>query len=384
MARAPLFLASQKLVGLSGKVILVRENARRLAALGWPVTVLAQRLEDFDAPGVERRRIARPWAAGLRTPWFTRRVRALARRRGGLVVGHGESLSSQDVLHVHNAVHRAHEARTGQPLTPEVEPAYARLQRRLLEGRRFAHVVANSELVRQDLVRRFGLDPRAVTVVHPGYDDARFRPGRPAGAAELRRALGADAGVSLVGLVTSGDFEKRAVGPFLRALGGLDPAARARLRVVVVGRESRLEPYVALAREAGLEDRVTFLEPRPDVESIYHALDLYVHPAPFEEFGMTVLEAMACGVPVLTTTTVGAAERLAGPARGELLEGVDVEGLRAGIARLLADPDRRRRLAEAGLAAARGATWDANVRGHVAVYERVLSDRLAGARSSAG
>jgi len=386
--RPPLILASHKLAGLSGKVLLVRENAARLAQRGWRVTVAAQRLDSelLGAPGVACARVLRP-PLGRRaeTWWFTRRVAALARAAGtprALVVGHGESLARQDVLHVHNAVHRAREALRGRGWTDGEEPPYARAQRLVLSAGRFRMLVANSSQVRDDLVARYGLAADRIAVVYPGHDPARFRPGAPGEASGLRAELGAGPETLLLGVITSGDFEKRAVGPFLEALGELPGELRARLAVVVVGKEAHPRRYLDLARAAGLDGRVRWLAPRPDVERLYQALDLYVHPAPFEEFGMSVLEAMACGRPVLTCATVGASELLAGAAREELLPSIEGGRLRDALARLCLDPLRRAALGAAGLAAARGATWEANVDGHERVYEEVAAELAAEGRGA--
>jgi len=370
--RPPLVIATQKLSGLSGKVALVRENARILARRGWSVEVLAQSLDRhaFACPEWRARRLVslHPFSRQARLDSFSRRVVRRARRAGALLVGHGESLFEQDVLHVHNCVHLTHEAIHGRPLAPDEERVAARAQRRILSEGRFQRVIANSQLTAEELTRRYGIAAESITVVHPGHDPERFHPRTAEQRQALRRALGAQPEELLVGLVTSGDFTKRAVGPFLSALGGVPEEVKTTLRVLVVGKESRLDPYREAAREAGLVGRVDFLPPRPDVESLYPALDLYVHPAHFEEFGMSVLEAMACGTAVLTSARVGAAERLAGEARDELISHVEVQTLRAALCALLTDPARRRALAQAGLDAAHDCTWEANARAHERCY----------------
>ncbi|MEI4600218.1 glycosyltransferase, partial [Klebsiella pneumoniae] len=91
---------------------------------------------------------------------------------------------------------------------------------------------------------------------------------------------------------------KRGLTPFLRAFAAVArevPGARA----LVVGKETRPGPYLRLAAELRIADKVAFRSPEPEVERLYHALDAYVHAARWEEFGMTVLEALACGVPVV-------------------------------------------------------------------------------------
>ncbi len=179
----------------------------------------------------------------------------------------------------------------------------------------------------------------------------------------------------LLGVITSGDFAKRGVQPFLESLGRLSQAARAPIQVVIAGKESRMGPYRRLAAEAGLGDRVRFMPPVADVERLFHALDLYVHPAVYEEFGQSVQEALACGVPVLTGKSVGAAELLTGESLAWLMERPEVEILAAHLERLILDRALRERLAPLGPPAVEGNTWDANFAATLACYEELPARR---------
>lgn len=379
--RPHIAIATHKLPAISGKGRLVLENVRGFCERGWFVDVLSQELdaERFRQAGAGVTRIASPpLTREQRMRWLSWRALRHARKHGALLVGHGESLLEQDVLHIHNLLHRTHEAKRGTPLEPSVEGPSARIQRRILTGRGFRHVIANSELVRADLIRRYGLSNTEVTVVHPGYDPARFHPAQPEDRPQreaLRKELGVGSDQFLVGLITSGDFEKRAVDSFLKSLARIPTATRDRLQVVVAGKDRARAPYQDLVAHSGMADRVHIVPPREDVEALYRAIDLYVHPAHFEEFGMCVIEAMASGVPTLTATQVGAAERIQGPARELLLNSPDPGLIAARIGLCLENSDCRVVLRDAGLAAARGCTWEDNVRGHAEVYERVLESR---------
>ncbi|MBI4062238.1 MAG: glycosyltransferase family 4 protein, partial [Elusimicrobia bacterium] len=346
------------------------EHARRLAARDWDVHVFAERLDKralIDAGAVPRWVPAWPWGS-----WLKRRAFAAAAGRMvrgfDLVHGHGDLLD-QDVLSLHNCVHAAHEAIHGRPL-PE-EDAVGRLHALQLSGRRFRALVANSKLMRDDVTRRFGVPAELVSVIQPGFDSCRFNAG---GRAEFGSAARAELGVKpdalLYGLVTSGDFEKRGLKAFLSAFAAVArrlPGARA----VVVGRESRPGTYLALARELGVADRVIFREPIADVWRFYHALDVYVHPARWEEFGMSVLEALACGLPVITGASVGAAELLREESREFVLADPAGEAL-SGAMLVLADPRRRARVGARGPAAAAPCAWDRGARALLDVYESLV------------
>jgi UDP-glucose:(heptosyl)LPS alpha-1,3-glucosyltransferase len=175
----------------------------------------------------------------------------------------------------------------------------------------------------------------------------------------------------LLGVITSGDFVKRGVRPFLVAVGRLSKSVRERLRVVIAGKEPRIDDYRALAEESGCGSQIRFLPPVLAVERLYHALDLYVHPAPFEEFGQSVQEALACGVPVLTGRQVGAAELMAAEARAWLLDRPDPEAIAQRLERLVADASLRTRLGALGPEAVAGNTWDANFRATLACYDEL-------------
>ncbi|MBI4423676.1 MAG: glycosyltransferase family 4 protein [Elusimicrobia bacterium] len=379
LARLKVAIACRQVAGLSGATTVVLEQSRRLAALGCEVHVYGDdldvlRLEDC---GAAPHRLPRwPFGSYPRRRLFAWLFeRAVAGRGFDVLWGHGDALR-QDILTLHNCVHAAHEAVRGSPLPSS--SGVGRLHDRLLRGGGFAALIANSELMKEEVVRRFGVPARKVWVVHPGHDPARFRAeDRPRLGPEARAELGVGETELLVGLVTSGDFAKRGVGPFLDALADLKPELRRRLRLLIMGRETRLGPYRERVARAGLADRTRFLPPAADVERYYHALDVYVHPALYEEFGMSILEAMACGTPVLTSRRVGAAEVLARApeSRAALLERPEPRALRAALERLLGDAGLRSSVGEAGARVARGEDWEANFAKTLACLRAVLKER---------
>lgn len=366
-----LAVVARRVEGLSGAARMIVEHARRFVAAGWEVHVFAGRL---DAPAISAAGavpnlvFSWPWGS-----WLKRRSFAAMAARGArgfdLVHGHGDLLA-QDVLSLHNCVHAAHESVRGAPL-PSGD-AVGRLHALQLKERRFRVLVANSRLMKEDVVRRFAVPAGLVEVVYPGFDPARFKPqDRARLGAPLRAELGLEAQDVLVGLVTSGDFEKRGLSAFLRAFA-LAARSRLRLRALVVGKESRPGPYRQLAAELGVAGRVAWLDPRPDVEKLYHALDVYVHPARWEEFGMSVLEALACGAPVLTGARVGAAELMSGALREGVLEEPAPQPLAEALGALADDAGKRLRLGALGPAAAAPAAWDASAAALLQLYERLL------------
>ncbi len=141
------------------------------------------------------------------------------------------------------------------------------------------------------------------------------------------------------------------------------------------GHEAFLGELKARAAAAGLADRIRFMPEVPvhDIADWYRALDLYVAPQRWEGFGLTPLEAMACGVPVVATR-VGAFEEIVTEDTGSLVPPGDVPALASAIAALLDDAARRNRAGRAALERVRSRfRLDAEAAALVAVYRRLLA-----------
>ncbi|MDD2806137.1 MAG: glycosyltransferase family 4 protein [Elusimicrobiales bacterium] len=360
----------RKFKGLSGAVNYAAELARRLPAHGFDMTVLAQRADAALAAGcgAQLRKIP-----SLPFGWPGSRALFSAaagwRSRGlDLVHGQGDTLS-QDVLSLHNCVHAAHEAVYGTPL-PEGN-GVGRLHERQLRERRFGLLVANSSLMKQEVARRFGVPADLIRVVYPGMDPARFAAKAPG----LRAELGFSPADVIAGLVTSGDLAKRGAGAFLKALARARGDVPALKGLIVAGAAQAAELRPAAAA-LGLSSALVFTAPRPEVERLYATIDFMAYPALYEEFGITVLEACACGLPVLLRAArVGAAETLAPALRAELDFSGDEE-LAAKMAALASSPEKRAALGAAARACALPVTWDAAAAAVAAVYREALAQKL--------
>ncbi|HJR68832.1 MAG TPA: glycosyltransferase family 4 protein, partial [Gammaproteobacteria bacterium] len=272
----------EKLDLYSGAGQLLRMQAAGLEARGVRAVVAAQRgtLRFFLRTGIKVRRAA------------PAQVRA-ARSATTLVVDHGLAIPDADVVFVHNLAGEANR------FMPEPDLAAAAAEEQFFRSLSPAtHVAANSALVASALAERFGVARERMTIHHPGYQGARFDPAmRDKLRAAARRGLRIADSTPLVGLVTSGNFAKRGLDLFVAMaehVGGSLPSAR----FLVVG--ARKLPD-AIARHALVTSGKLMYRPKNhSPERFIAALDVFVYPARFEEFGMVVLEAAALGVPVLT------------------------------------------------------------------------------------
>lgn len=206
-------------------------------------------------------------------------------------------------------------------------------------------VVAVSPEVKSRLVQG-GMPPEQVEVVLNGVDTTPL--GRATGEvrAQARAALGAEADevvVLSVGRVTEQKAHENLVEVAARLPG---------LRFAIAGTGAREAAIAELIEARGVGDRVRMLGLRADVPALLGAADLYLSTSNWEGMSLTIIEAMASGLPVVATATEGSSH-LVDAETGRLVPIGDVAALTEAVAELAADPALRRRLGEAGAARAR-------------------------------
>ena len=247
------------------------------------------------------------------------------------------------------------------------------LERRGFRPDRCPYIIANSELNRQGILRYYPVAPERVVVAYNGVDGERFCPAvRVRRRERTRRGLGLGPEDLVILLVGQG-FARKGLGPLLDALAALrDP----RWRLIVVGR-GKSGVWSARARERGLAGVVDFVGHVDDPAAYYAAADVFALPTFFDPFANATLEAMAAGLPVITSRQNGAAEVLHPGVDGLVVDRPDdVGGLAAALASL-ADPDRRAALGERARETALRYSWDSPLEQTLAVYRETVKAESA-------
>ena len=254
-------------------------------------------------------------------------------------------------------------------LFPPLKRAYLTALTRASVGRA-AQVITVSWQTAADVKQYFDKDPDRVTVVHNGVD-GRFAPGTPEAIAAFRH-------------------RKRLPDRYWFYLGTLEPrknlellldafatwqtvAGDQEVRLVVAGGKGwYYDTIFAKVAECGIEGSVIFPGYVPDEElpDWYRGAELFIYPSRFEGFGMPVLEAMACGTPVVCSAAPGVAE-VAGDAAVQV-PADDIAAWVAALDDLARQPEQRAALAAVGPKRAGMFTWQAAAAATLTVYERVL------------
>jgi glycosyltransferase involved in cell wall biosynthesis len=219
-----------------------------------------------------------------------------------------------------------------------------------------------------------------VDVVYPGVDVSRFRPGPADPGTRARLAARPDR--PIVGILGRIDPEK-GIDLVARAMARL-PRAHDDAQLVVVGAslvggQSYAESVRAdVSRLLG--DRVRFVGPTDDVPTVMRSLDVLVNASRAEPFGLTVLEAQACGVAVVASAAGGIPEFVHDGVNGLLFRPGDEPGLARALGRMLDDRAVRTKLAEKGLETAREKSIDRQAALIADAYRRLCVRRSACAR----
>jgi len=252
-----------------------------------------------------------------------------------------------DLVHTHNfapLIYGTLAARlTGLP-TVNTRHGRAALSTHRLIWSLTHRVVAVSEDARRQLVRHNQVREDRLSVIVNGIDLSRFS-GRHR-ADGLRAALGIAPGVPLIGTVGRLAAEKdqrTLLTAFARLREAGSPA-----HLAVAGGGPLGHELAALARSLAIESSVHFLGPRSDVPAILSALDVFVLPSLMEGISLTLIEAMASGLPVVTTRVGGNPEVVVDGDTGLLVPVGDAEALASAMGALLGAPEEARAMGERG------------------------------------
>ncbi|MDN5942911.1 MAG: glycosyltransferase family 4 protein [Nitrospira sp.] len=321
--------------------------------------------------------IAVPTHALSLPPW--RKPLAVFQRRSA--VGRLEALVNQldpAMIHVNDYWWAPHavSALASRPSNPvpivtqvrqEIEPA--KVRRYVLD--RVEAVIAMSRQIEQSLIAG-GVSVKNARTVYSGIDLSEKQPTYDDQA--IRQMIGLPNGAVVLGTVAN-LFPRKGYEVMLRALPAIVRVVPT-VHYVIVGSDDTAyaDRLKRLAHELKIDDRVHIVGFQDPVQPFLGALDLYVHPALMEGFGIAVVEAMAMGKAVVATMTGGLPEVVAQGETGLLVPPADVESFAAAVVSLLEDKVRREQMGRNGKARAQERfSLDASVRHMEQVYGEVLA-----------
>ncbi|MGL4421875.1 MAG: glycosyltransferase family 4 protein, partial [Gemmataceae bacterium] len=325
-------------------------------------------------------RFLRPWRFAAACE------RALAGHSHDVSIGFDKTWG-QDILYPQGGLHAAtawHNTRKYRSETMRwlaiaskwIDPAswsFSLLEQKQYFGAKRSIIVANSQMVRRHFEEYYGIAPETVRIVPNAIDPARFQADdRLKLRAEEREQWGVLPS-DPVGLFVGMNYRLKGLDPLLWAMRRLPQSSRFRL--IVVGHR-KFGEFERLAHRYGVAERVRFLGFRADPKSCYFGADFLVHPTFYDPCSLVGLEALACGLPVITTRYNGVAELI--PAEAGIVVTSphhDVELAQA--IETVAEPQFRQRAASAARQAANRWTFDHHYAALCHVFQETMTVRRA-------
>ena len=330
------------------KLAIIRQ---KYSAFGGAERFIERLLPGLAANQVDVSLLARKWSGDESTPMHWVRCdpfylgsawrdksfakaacRTVAQGNYDLVQSH-ERLSCCDIFRAGDGVHvawlEARQTYLGESLGwLKLNPFHANslaAERRMFASPRLKKVICISDMVRQDVQRFYGMPDDKLVTIYNGIDLDAFCVQSAEMRREIRQKLDIPEGALTYVFVGSG-FKRKGLETAIRALP--DDA-----HLIVVGKDKETARFQKIAAEMHVNgdksQRVHFVGPQKDVRPYYAAADAFVFPTIYEPFGSVVLEALACGLPVMTTDRCGAGEILTQGVEGFVLPAGNTEAFAA-------------------------------------------------------
>ncbi len=310
--------------------------ANNRVGAGVRVSIITRKWRGGEQQAIE----CKPFYLGsLWRDWgFARCVcRLLQREKFDLVQSH-ERLSCCDIYRAGDGVHRewlAQRAQTQNPLQSvltRLNPYHRYVlaaERAMFASKQLKAVICNSHMVKQEIQRYFALPDDRLHVIYSGIDSTEYHPGlRRQYRQDIRLQLGVVEETPVFLYVGSG-FARKGLAVAMQALASVPQA-----HLWVVGKDKHSRRYQKLAGQLGISERMRFLGGQQDVKPYYAAADALVLPTLYDPFPNVALEAMACGLPVITSEKSGAAELLRHGESGFVFPASDTAGVAMAMQRL--------------------------------------------------
>ncbi|MEI6127473.1 MAG: glycosyltransferase family 4 protein [Pseudomonadota bacterium] len=357
--------------------------ARGLAERGHDVHIFAGIWEDTQNKNITFHRV--PYnksPSPLKNFSFQRNARKLVASGEFDIVNGLSQVFPQDVYRVGEPLHihwlRAYVPNPRKRLAKYLSPRHQMLlsiERNIFKKCNYRRIIVNSQLCRNQIINYYGVPEEKISLVRNGVDLSIFT-------AEMRAQTRAGVRQSLnisehdtVLLFAGNDFKRKGLQFAVKCVEDLKALGHT-TTLLVAGRGSPA-PFLRIAKKRGFSNILHFLGGVSDIRELYYAADMLIHPALYDPFSNACLEAMACGLPVVTTRLNGAAEIIAHGVSGIVINAPEeVEKMVSEIINLLGfNRSCLSSMSEMATLRAKDFPVAANVEKTLAVYRDILDEK---------
>lgn len=290
-----------------GTELFLNHLSRYLAEKGEDVTVICRSHTEPTHPAIKFVKL-RPLGLGkARRKWqFAKAVeKHIATTHYDFVYGLGKTWT-HDMLRIGGGTHFHFLKTSRRKHLRWKDKVSLKIEQKAMAVGAYKHIVANSYKSAREISEAYNVPREKISVIHNFVDTKRFDASKIEKEVEtLKQKLAVDFSKPTFLFLGTG-YERKGLKSALQAFAKLDFPAN----LLIAGRESDEETYKKYAKNIGIYDQCTFLGETNQPEQYFALADCYLLPAHYEPFGFTVIEALACGTPVITTEHCGAKEVL--------------------------------------------------------------------------
>lgn len=290
------------------------------------------------------------------------------------IVHSHDRIFKMDLFTFHGIPHKIWIKHTKRDSLSLFDRATAWLEQKAFNNQNEPVILAVSNLVKEKILQLYHVPEHRLLVIHPGVSMDRFTTLRHD---VCRREIRQRHGLSMddvVVLFAGMNFELKRLDLVIKGtaavVDGKKKNSKLKLLIVGKGNENR---FKILSRELGISNRVIFVGVTREIEKYFMAADIFAMPSRFDTFGLVVLEAMAAGLPVIISKSVGARDLVQQSIHGFILsEDPSISEMATALSSLL-DPNKRKRMGENSLQVARVHSWDKTADRVEDLYRRYIN-----------
>ncbi len=354
--------------------------ARGLAGLGHKVHVFAGKFDRQQHPDITIHKV--PFIkspSALKNLSFQRNVRRLLQNHDFDIVQGLSQVFPQDVYRMGDGLH-LHWLQIQTPvpwkrvfklLSPRHRVILA-IEKHIFKQDNYRHIIANSIMCKNQLLSYYNVPEEKISLIYNGVDLKRFNNEmKDVSRTRVRKKMGIKK-EDIVLLFVGHNFKRKGLQFTIKTAMALKEKGY-KIKLVAAGRGNPA-PFLKIAEKERFSDSIIFSGNIKTVEELYHASDMLIHPALYDPFSNVCLEAMACGLPVVTTVFNGASEIIENEKSGIVVESaLEVGKMVSGISFLLKNNQSGlQAMSRESAQCARNFSVEKNIEKTVKVYEEIL------------
>ncbi|MFZ3064937.1 MAG: glycosyltransferase family 4 protein [Nitrospirota bacterium] len=279
----------------------------------------------------------------------------------------------QDVATLGGGCHRAWiDEGSSLKLLDPFHRAVLSIEKRQFQNGNYKRIIVNSRLSKNGILKFYPVPDERIKVIHNGVDAERFNPiNKEKYRTEIRKKHNLSDDDFVILYVGSG-FKRKGVSYLIEAVArlGNDYINKNSIRLLIVGKDN-LMPYKRLAAQNGIDKNVIFVDYAGETEKYYAASDIFALPTFFDPFANVTLEAMASGLPVITTKKNGASEIIEDGKDGFVINTPSEIDAIAEKIRALLNSKMRNEMGNMAREKSKGFTWDRMAEETLKVYDEI-------------